>query len=216
MPTSTFDNLDPLKKRTLMKACFDEFSSNAYEVASITPIIKQTGIPKGSIYQYFGTKKDLYQYLIELSQGRRMEYLQDVFDTDGLTFWQLVGALFEAEFRFILENPIQASLLHAASLEWTHPDFGNMKKEWLQAQANSLMYILEREKGRGKMRNDIPTKTMCFLIARVQSDAPELLEYSFNISLKKPGNDPMFGVSKKEIRTLSKDLTKILKSGLRD
>lgn len=216
MPTTTFDRLDPLKRRTLMKACFEEFSKNGYEVASITPIIKQTGIPKGSIYQYFESKKDLYQYLIELSQARRMEYLQDVFDSDGMSFWQLVGSLFEAEFRFILENPMQASLLNAASLEWNHPDFGNMKQDWIQAQANSLTYILEREKGRGKMRDDIPTKTVCFLIAQVQSGAKDMLEYSFNISLKKPSDEPMFGVSKKDIRALAKNLTKILKSGLRD
>ncbi len=198
-----------------MKASFEEFAFHGYEVASITALVKKTGIPKGSIYHYFESKKDLYSYLVDIAQSRRSEYLQDVLDSDGLKFWDLIAGLFEADFRFTLENPIQALLLNAASLEWNHPDFGNMKRDWIQSQSNPLMYIVEREKGRGKLRDDIPTQTICYLLARLQTGTTDLLEYSFKISLHKPTEDPMFGVSKKEIRALAKDLAKMMKSGLR-
>lgn len=199
-----------------MKAAFEAFASTGYDAVSLNRLLKVAGIPKGSLYQYFGSKKELYAHLMQTAQGRRMEYLQDVLDRDGLTFWDLVAELFESDFRFELENPLMARFLARSTAEEHHPDFGNMRREWIESQSNALIYVLEKVKVRGKIRNDIHTRTVAWLIARLQTSSVELLEYRFGIALDEPHEDPLFGLSKKDVRGLAKDLTRILRSGIRD
>jgi AcrR family transcriptional regulator len=215
MTTGTFQRIDPARRSALLQAAFQEFAATGYEAASLNGILQKAGIPKGSLYQYFESKKDLYNHLMQLAHGRRMEYLQDVLDQDGLTFWKLVRSLFEADFHFELENPSLARILAQAAAEERHPDFGNMRREWIETQSNALIYVLEKEKARGKIRERIHTRTLAWLLARMQTSSVELLEYRFGISLDAPSSEPLFGIPKKEIRNLAADLTRILKSGIR-
>lgn len=42
-----------------------EFSEHGYQESSISSIIKKAKIPRGSFYQYFEDKLDLYKYVVE-------------------------------------------------------------------------------------------------------------------------------------------------------
>lgn len=65
MPKDTFKNLNEDKKQRIFDAATQEFSSRSFSDASINQIIKTAGIPRGSFYQYFNDKEDLYLYMIE-------------------------------------------------------------------------------------------------------------------------------------------------------
>jgi TetR/AcrR family transcriptional regulator len=65
MPKPTFFNLTDDKRQRLIDLAIEEFAENDYDLASISKIVAQAGIAKGSFYQYFEDKKDLYQYLLE-------------------------------------------------------------------------------------------------------------------------------------------------------
>lgn len=65
MPTSTFHNLNDDKKQRIFDAAVKEFSIRRFTDASINQIIKNAGIPKGSFYQYFNDKEDIYLYMME-------------------------------------------------------------------------------------------------------------------------------------------------------
>ncbi len=65
MPSRTFFNLKEEKKERIEKALIHEFSKGSFEQASITNIIKEANIPRGSFYQYFEDKKDAVKYIIE-------------------------------------------------------------------------------------------------------------------------------------------------------
>ena len=64
MPTQTFLNLPQEKRRRLIDAAIQEFSRVPVSDATISHIIKQAGIPRGSFYQYFEDKFDLHHYII--------------------------------------------------------------------------------------------------------------------------------------------------------
>ena len=53
MPKQTFFNLKEDKKEKIEKALIKEFSRNSFEKASISNIILEANIPRGSFYQYF-------------------------------------------------------------------------------------------------------------------------------------------------------------------
>ena len=53
MPKATFFRLPKAKQQRLMDAAYQEFARAPFNEASISNIIKQAGIPRGSYYQYF-------------------------------------------------------------------------------------------------------------------------------------------------------------------
>lgn len=64
MPTQTFFNLPEDKKKRLIAGAMKEFSEKSLNEASISNIVKNAKISRGSFYQYFEDKKDLYFFLI--------------------------------------------------------------------------------------------------------------------------------------------------------
>lgn len=65
MPKDTFYRLADEKKQRILQAAYEEFYKNTYSKASINQIVKDADIPRGSFYQYFEDKKDLFLYVIE-------------------------------------------------------------------------------------------------------------------------------------------------------
>ncbi|PFJ04698.1 TetR family transcriptional regulator [Bacillus cereus] len=64
MPKQTFFNLEREKKEILIQAAMKEFSRVPLFEASISNIIKDAGIPRGSFYQYFEDKEDVFFFLL--------------------------------------------------------------------------------------------------------------------------------------------------------
>lgn len=65
MPTKTFQRLPEEKQARLIDAAWTEFTRVNYADTSINNIIKDAGVPRGSFYQYFADKDDLFLYLLE-------------------------------------------------------------------------------------------------------------------------------------------------------
>lgn len=60
MPKQTFDKLPQEKQERILAAAKKEFTQVRYSDASINQIVKEAGIPRGSFYQYFEDKKDIF------------------------------------------------------------------------------------------------------------------------------------------------------------
>lgn len=65
MPKETFFNLKEAKRDKIEKALINEFSRVSFEQASISNIVAEAEIPRGSFYQYFEDKEDAIKYVIE-------------------------------------------------------------------------------------------------------------------------------------------------------
>ncbi len=57
---TTFHHLPPEKKQRILDCAINEFTAYTYEKTSINRILEEAKIPKGSFYQYFDNKEDLY------------------------------------------------------------------------------------------------------------------------------------------------------------
>jgi len=76
MPKQTFLNLSEEKRKALLEIALDEFANNDYNTASISKIVEKAGIAKGSIYQYFEDKQDLFLYLLDFANKEMMGVIQ--------------------------------------------------------------------------------------------------------------------------------------------
>ena len=64
MPTATFFGLPEDRRTRLVEEAITEFAERSYAEASLSQIVRRAGIAKGSLYQYFSDKLDLYRWLL--------------------------------------------------------------------------------------------------------------------------------------------------------
>lgn len=64
---SNFKKLNEEKKNMIINAALKEFVQNGFDKASTNEIVKEAQISKGSLFNYFYSKKDLYIFLVDYS-----------------------------------------------------------------------------------------------------------------------------------------------------
>ncbi|MBT3188691.1 MAG: TetR/AcrR family transcriptional regulator [Anaerolineae bacterium] len=77
MPKQTFLNLPEEKRNTIIDVAINEFSEYGLENASTNRIVEKSGISKGSFYQYFEDKQDVFMHLVSILEHEKMEYFKD-------------------------------------------------------------------------------------------------------------------------------------------
>ena len=60
-----FERIPQADKLCILNACIEEFAQKGYEKASTNAIVHKAGIPKGTLFFFFGNKKNLYLYVID-------------------------------------------------------------------------------------------------------------------------------------------------------
>ncbi len=91
LPKQTFFNLSSEKRQTLIQAAKTEFTRVSLYEASIANIVKEAEIPRGSFYQYFEDKDDLYFYLLEKQgEDQWQKFFQILHENDGDYFVSLI------------------------------------------------------------------------------------------------------------------------------
>ena len=87
MPKETFYRLPDEKRERIMAAAEREFLENSFEAASINRIIKEVAIPRGSFYQYFEDKKDIFLYIVNTHKNEAFGFVESfIKDSDGDVF----------------------------------------------------------------------------------------------------------------------------------
>ncbi|MDR1194120.1 MAG: TetR/AcrR family transcriptional regulator [Peptococcaceae bacterium] len=81
MPADRFFNLPAAKRERIFQAAVREFGRCRFSEASINQIIKDAGIPRGSFYQYFAGKEDLFLYVLgEISREKMAVLVSSGYD----------------------------------------------------------------------------------------------------------------------------------------
>ena len=83
MPTNTFFNLPAEKKHKILKAANKEFARVPLEQASIKNIVEDAEIARGSFYQYFENKRDLFEYIMTSKTGDMEKNLIEMIEQEN-------------------------------------------------------------------------------------------------------------------------------------
>ena len=95
MPKQTFLNLPDEKRQVIIDAALEEFAEYGLENASTNRIVATSGISKGSFYQYFEDKQDVFMYLLTVLEREKIEYFKGKhppssnMDTFGYFRWMI-------------------------------------------------------------------------------------------------------------------------------
>lgn len=112
MPKQTFFNLPESKKKKIIDAARKEFSRVPIYEASISNIIKNANIPRGSFYQYFENKEDIFFLVLkDFRDMNQRKFKKFLVDTNGdlieafiLSYEQLLHFLTNEEDKNFFKN----------------------------------------------------------------------------------------------------------------
>lgn len=114
MPKQTFFNLPEDKRQAILDLAIGEFAEHDYKNASITRIVNRAGIAKGSFYQYFADKKELYLYLIELVAQEKTRFFQAHQPPQEMDVFAYLRWLISVGMRFEFSSPRLAQIGYRA------------------------------------------------------------------------------------------------------
>jgi AcrR family transcriptional regulator len=215
-PRSTFLNLEERKRKRFIEAAMKEFSMHDYESASISAIVEKLGIAKGSVYQYFGSKKELYLYLLQEAAAVKMSYLQDEINKGYSSFLELYQRMFSAGIRWDLQCPRESRLLYLSSLEQRLEDTPNFSLDNKRRSWEMMTGLLKEERKQGRLRTDLTEEVMAWQIIAVSVGIADYIQLKYGVDYlqnAKKGK-PVFALSEKEIMKTVAGMIAFIKNGI--
>ncbi|MDW8801491.1 TetR/AcrR family transcriptional regulator [Clostridium sp. A1-XYC3] len=112
-----FFNLPEDKQKTIIDAALKSFGTNGYKKTSVSDIAAEAGISKAMVFHYFGTKKALYLYLIELCGDIIMKEVYEKFDYTVTDFFERIRLSSNIEISIMKQHPAMRSFLISVYFE---------------------------------------------------------------------------------------------------
>ncbi len=115
MPKETFFNLPDPKRAKIIQVAIEAFATQDYNAVSVSDLVRQAGIAKGSFYQYFEDKKDLYLHLIELASAEKSAFFAKNPPPDPeMDVFAYLRWMYTVGVRFEFRNPRMAAIGYRA------------------------------------------------------------------------------------------------------
>ncbi|MDD3461194.1 MULTISPECIES: TetR/AcrR family transcriptional regulator [unclassified Mesotoga] len=106
MPTETFFNLPDEKKERIIEAAVDEFAENGFENAKVNEIVRKSSIPKGSFYQYFRDKSDIFKYILDIVFEKKMQMMTGIRDSlERSSIFEILRIMVGAAIKMAEDDP---------------------------------------------------------------------------------------------------------------
>ena len=171
MPKPTFLNLPEAKRTLITELALDEFSTHPYRQASLSRIVARAGIAKGSMYQYFENKLDLYRWLVteELEQRKARWMQSDSEHSQGSSssesgLFADIERLVMTQVGFMLAHPRLARLAASAMEPTADEELRDLHGALRRAHIDALAERIEQARVSGEVRHEVDPRTLAHLI----------------------------------------------------
>lgn len=170
MPKATFFNLKADKRHRIVQAAVQEFAHYHYNEANLSRIIKDAGIPRGSFYQYFEDKTDLYLYLFQRMAEEKLQFLGHLLpNPEDIPFIDLFEQLLKGGVAFALANPdyirITRNLMGNRGMDIYEQVLGDNLELARQYYKN----YIETDKRLGRIREDVDSDILTHIIVETST-----------------------------------------------
>lgn len=177
MPKDTFHNLQPEKQQMIEDVAFIEFAEYGYDNASVNRIVEQCKIAKGSFYQYFDDKKDLFLHLVERISEKKLEFMSPKMQNpEEHDFFTLIEELYTAGLQFAASNPQIATLGNWIYKNMDHWIVKEMYNSLAPKGQDIYQNLINLAISRGEIRPDIDIKFISYVLVSITTT---MVEYYF-------------------------------------
>lgn len=170
MPTPTFLKLSEEKQERILQAAVKEFGVRNVHEANLSNIIKDADIARGSLYQYFPKKDDLYIYVFDTLRARRSEYVQPAFDLyKKAPFLRFYETFYLRDSEYLLQHPTHIALGQQLYSNSYGVSRGLIQR--LQSRYKEIFIIgIEYDKERGEIDANVDTSCLSDLCVHFVTD----------------------------------------------
>jgi AcrR family transcriptional regulator len=174
MPKETFFNLPNDKRALICSVAIEEFAAHSFKQASVNKIVAKAGIAKGSFYQYFENKKDLFHYLLQLVTQEKLNYLAPVVgNQEQQDFFTLLREMYVSGIQFALDHPQYAEFSKRLMESKGTPLYEEVMDVNMPTAYEFFERLLETAVAKNEIRADVDLKMLAYLVASMNALAME-------------------------------------------
>ncbi len=205
---STFANLALAKQQAVLRAAIAEFARQGYGRASINVIVREAGISKGSLYQYFPNKEALFHFVFARFNAKVKGVVKALGVQDD--FFLLIRQVLEAGLAFIDSYPEYFQIYLRVLFEQDVPRRQELINQVRLFSAEYFGPVCAAAQVKGVIRSDISLEMVIFILDAaidrfLQAYAQPYLAGGLGLVTEKSG----------EIDRHISDLIKVLQEGLK-
>ena len=117
MPTETWWNLPPEKRERVTRAAMVEFGKRGFSAGSLNVIAREADIAKGSLFQYFDDKLDMYATICEEGIKTIRDAALAGVDVENDEFFPALRRIVCNWLNFFSTHPVERGFAYAAGNE---------------------------------------------------------------------------------------------------
>src|ERR1700759_4363892 len=166
MPTVTWARVDPARRAAVIEAAEAEFGVHGFSGGSLNVIARRAGVAKGSLFQYFADKRDLFAFIADIGSQRVRVYMEDLIRERDPTrpFFDFLTDLLDGWVAYFAEHPRERSLHAAATLEVDTEARVSVRSVIHRHYLEVLRPLVHVAQTRGDLRADADTDVLLSLL----------------------------------------------------
>jgi AcrR family transcriptional regulator len=155
--SGTWERLPDAKRAAVEAAAEAEFAARGFSHGSLNVIAREAGVSKGSLFQYFDDKLDLYAHIAALASERiraEMERRLAGLDAAGRPLFDVMADLVRAWIDYFDDHPVERAITAAVNLEGDAAARVTVREIAHREYLAVLRPLLESARERGDLRAD--------------------------------------------------------------
>jgi AcrR family transcriptional regulator len=169
MPTVTWARVDPGRRAAVIKAAEAEFGAHGFSNGSLNVIARRAHVAKGSLFQYFADKRDLYAFITDVASQRVRGYMEDLIARldPNRPFFEFLTDLLDGWVAYYAEHPQERALHAAVSLEVDTEARISVRSVSNRHYLEVLRPLVHGAQVRGDLRKDCDTDAFLSLLLMI-------------------------------------------------
>ena len=169
MPTVTWARVDAARRAAVVEAAEAEFGMHGFSGGSLNVIARRAGVAKGSLFQYFADKRDLYAFIADIASQRVRAYMEDrIRELDpSRPFFEFLTDWLDAWVAYFADHPHERALHAAATLEVDTDARVSVQNVIHRHYLEVLRPLIHDARVRGDLRVDSDTDALMSLLLMI-------------------------------------------------
>jgi AcrR family transcriptional regulator len=166
MPRATWTNLDADRRERVLHAAMAEFGRHGYSGGSLNVIARDAGVAKGSLFQYFDDKFDLFAHVAEETSLRVYGAMRPYLDApgDGEPFVDHFAGLVDVWIEYMSSHPLERGVTAATTMELDSQVRQAVRAPVHRLYAQGLRPLLQAGVDAGDLRADADLDALLSLL----------------------------------------------------
>ncbi len=208
MPKSTLFNLPEKKRKRITKTLVKHFAHKPYSEVDIEDIAQESNVSKGSMYQYFENKRDMYFYAITETLNKYLKVIEKI-DFKSMSFFDYIKRGFEFYWKFLLNDRDAYLLMEKTALYNDSPYRKEVEKIYHSKSQEILKKIIIENQKAGFIRGDVNPETIMIFIDGASWNLKKAI-----LKIAQEKGVPIHKLPKEVIESAQNEFLKLLENGI--